>query len=655
MLELLLAIAGFTPITDTSDPFVGFSSHVPLFVQDTGRKSDQLRTAEHRLVWFNDQSFNATKAKNVRRVFCLGGSTTYGRPYDDRVSFAGWLRELLPVAAPDQAVEVINAGGVSYASYRVANILQELTQYEPDLFVVYSAQNEFLERRTYANMFEQQRSNQLRAVLAKTRCWTFVDRFFHPQQRPESVEDATIDVLPAEVDEMLNHTIGPADYHFDTEWREKVLRHYEFNLRRMVALAHGAGASVVFVTPASNLRDCAPFKSEYSDALTSEQENEFTKLLKQAQAALQQQQYDRTLSLLKDAAQITPRYAQLHYLKGQALFAQQRYTLACTAFKQALNDDVCPLRAIPDIVNAIRRVAKETDCPLVDYEKQLKDRSQQDLGHACIGREYFLDHVHPTIDEHREIALALLEKLDQIGFVKTTPLSETKLASISKDRYASIDPYEEGVSFRNLAKVYHWSGKFNEALPMAKRALQLIHDDAASLFIAGECERLAGNTDEAIAYLDQLIAVEPFHFDAHVSLGMLLADRQQYEVAALHLSLAVSGLLDSWYAHQEYGVVLFHLAEFEKAFDQLQHANDLSPANARTLYFLAKTAQELGMTKFAIARQRELLELEGPTAIGHYEFAKLLEAAGQMTEARAHFASAHELNPKLPKPPDSNR
>jgi hypothetical protein len=79
----------------------------------------------------------------------MGGSTTYGHPYEDPTSFCGWLRELLNAAAPDHRWEVVNAGGISYASYRVALLMEELAGYQPDLFIIYSGHNEFLERRSY--------------------------------------------------------------------------------------------------------------------------------------------------------------------------------------------------------------------------------------------------------------------------------------------------------------------------------------------------------------------------------------------------------------------------------------------------------------------------------------------------------------------------
>ena len=114
-----------------------------------------METAANKLGFFNTQTFTQTKPAGTFRIFCVGGSTTYGRPYDDTTSFAGWLRAFLPEADDSRRFEVVNAGGISYASYRVATLMEELIRYEPDLFVIYSGQNEFLENRTYGEILSQ--------------------------------------------------------------------------------------------------------------------------------------------------------------------------------------------------------------------------------------------------------------------------------------------------------------------------------------------------------------------------------------------------------------------------------------------------------------------------------------------------------------------
>ena len=114
--------------------------------------SQWLVTAQNKRGYFNVQGFPQVKAPGTYRIFTLGGSTTYGRPYDDKTSFSGWLREFLPMADSQRNWEVINAGGISYASYRVAHLMEELVNYQPDLFIIYTGHNEFLEERTYGQI-----------------------------------------------------------------------------------------------------------------------------------------------------------------------------------------------------------------------------------------------------------------------------------------------------------------------------------------------------------------------------------------------------------------------------------------------------------------------------------------------------------------------
>ena len=103
LLEFGLWLAGVRTVAAGNDPFVGFAGNLPLFIEQTDPDGQVwMNTAPNKLAWFNQQQFPRAKAPGTRRVFCLGGSTTYGHPYDDKVSFAAWLRELLPAASPTQ-------------------------------------------------------------------------------------------------------------------------------------------------------------------------------------------------------------------------------------------------------------------------------------------------------------------------------------------------------------------------------------------------------------------------------------------------------------------------------------------------------------------------------------------------------------------------
>jgi len=148
--ELVLRWCVAAPPVDVDDPYIAFSGMSPLFVLDS--TGTRFEIAEQHLTFFRPQSFAATKSPRTFRAFCLGGSTVQGRPYAVETSFTTWLALNLRAARPGPDWEVVNCGGISYASYRLVPIMRELLGREPDLFIIYTGQNEFLEDRTYGRL-----------------------------------------------------------------------------------------------------------------------------------------------------------------------------------------------------------------------------------------------------------------------------------------------------------------------------------------------------------------------------------------------------------------------------------------------------------------------------------------------------------------------
>ncbi len=83
LLEGGLALFGVQPVLQEDDPFVGFALNVPLFIPSQG----VMTTAPNKKDFFNQQSFAKEKPPNTYRIFCLGGSTTYGVPTMTRPRF----------------------------------------------------------------------------------------------------------------------------------------------------------------------------------------------------------------------------------------------------------------------------------------------------------------------------------------------------------------------------------------------------------------------------------------------------------------------------------------------------------------------------------------------------------------------------------------
>jgi hypothetical protein len=131
---------------DQTHPFVDAQNPVPVFEEATVDGVRVMRRTRHHPLMLPGLSFAAEKPPNGFRVFLLGGSAAGGWPYDlGGFSIADHLRKKLEILYPGHAIDVINAAGGTYASHRVRFVFDEIIDYDPDLIVLYSGNNEFLE------------------------------------------------------------------------------------------------------------------------------------------------------------------------------------------------------------------------------------------------------------------------------------------------------------------------------------------------------------------------------------------------------------------------------------------------------------------------------------------------------------------------------
>jgi len=519
LLEVGLLVVGIEPIDATEDPYVGFSSALPLFtpaVDPQGRRIWQ--TAHNKRKFFNEQHFDAEKSPGARRVFCLGGSTTYGRPYHDPTSFCGWLREYLIAVAPEMRWEVVNAGGISYASYRVAEVARELAGHRPDLFIVYTGHNEFLEDRTYAALRDRPSwIRSLDAFFLKTRIYSVLSRII--RRDPES--------LDAEVSTRLDGSVGPDAYSRDDEWQEAVIAHFRMNLERIIGISRNADIEIVLVLPADNLRDCTPFKSESDSALGEVERARFDRLLAEARESGEPAS---RRALLQRAVDLDPLHAEAQFRLGRALEELGDREGAQRAFVRARDEDVCPLRMLSPMLDVVRGVAESERVPLLDYPALIEGASGDDS--SIRGAEWFLDHVHPTIEGHALLARALLDEISRLGWIDSDARQRASAVAVSKDRVLErIDDRELGLSMRNLAKVLSWAGKNEDASRAAEHALDLLGPDAESLFILSLHASNSGDHAEAVALLREALRLDPDWVKARHNLGVELARSGRLEDA----------------------------------------------------------------------------------------------------------------------------
>lgn len=484
LFRLLALLVGLAPVTliealfvafdagrpaESADPFVGFSSVRPLFV----RNGDRFETAPYRLRHFAIDSFSAEKPPGEFRVFVIGDSTVQGNPWSIETSFTKWLELSLAAADPSRAWRVINCGGISYASYRMVPILEEVLAYAPDLVIVHASHNEFLEERTYGTI------KRLAPTLAETQEWLSRLRTFNVLRgavercsRPRKAASADRTVLSAEVEALLDYRGGLECYHRDERWRRGVVAHFEWNLRRMARIARDAGVPLVLMNPASNLRDSPPFKSEHRADATAEELVRWEQLWSEARTHYANDR-PRALAILREAAAIDDEHAGLRYDLAKCLDAMGLVDDARREYLAAKELDICPLRILKEMNAIVATVALDTRTPVVDV-RALFDRISRN---GIPGGDWFVDHVHPTITGYQRLAAELMTEFERLGVVQASPDWEERRDRLFEAHLRSLDTLYFVKGQQHLEGLTNWAhGRVTNERPMTERAENLQSD-----------------------------------------------------------------------------------------------------------------------------------------------------------------------------------
>ena len=429
--EGLLRLTGWRPPPQLNDPYLGIHETRPLFIH----QPDQQRSVipDSRQLLFRPESFTWPKPADEFRIFCLGGSTVQGRPFAIETAFSTWLELSLQECDPSHPWEVVNCGGVSYATYRLVPVVREILQYKPDLLVLYTGHNEFLEDRSYAHLKRhptvvrniQSQLSRLRVVQFPRALWS----------RTETTQPGT--TLAAEVDALLDHRGGIADYQRDPEWRQMVIEHFQYNLDKMLHLALQAGVPVILIDPVSNIKDTPPFKSVVDTNLSTDQRKRFEALWSSA-CELPPGSEDKQHNLLRQALELDPGHAGAYYLLGRVQESLRRYDQAKASYLRAKDEDICPLRMLEPMHRALRTIAKRLDVPLLE----LRRTWEQQARHGLIGDDLLLDHVHPNISGHQKIAEMLIEQMVNLSLVAPVTGWKTRQQQSYAEHLETLDtPY----------------------------------------------------------------------------------------------------------------------------------------------------------------------------------------------------------------------
>ena len=453
LLEGLLVLCDVASPGRVVDPLAGFSRVEPLFELD--RDAGVFRTARSRSLYFGDQVFPDDKSPKQFRIFCLGGSTVRGRPYRTETSFLKWLELELAESLPEREVVTVNCGGLSYASFRLKPILAEVFDHAPDLVILATGHNEFLEDRSFSNI-------KRRSAAA---AW-IEDRFFRLRTVTLArtltgrgrVQSAGIaadsEIRSSKVEARLDRQSGYASYQRDDAWRQNVVDEYERSVELMVLACQQRKVPVILVHLGSNLRDCPPVKSQHRDQLSVDDEAAWRDDYDSATRFDSAGKPGEALDRYRLAEKRDGQFALGAWRIARCLDRLGQHGEAAGAYRRARQLDICPLRMIEELDERLEAIGDRTGTPRADVRRRIERLSPERLP----GFDWYIDHVHPTIACHQQIARLLVDELVRLKLVPPgRPSPPSRRREVFRDHLERLGPIYLANGARRVSWLEHWA------------------------------------------------------------------------------------------------------------------------------------------------------------------------------------------------------
>jgi len=196
-------------------------------------------------------------------------------------------------------------------------------------------------------------------------------------------------------------------------------------------------------------------------------------------------------------------------------------------------------------------------------------------------------------------------------------------------------------ALNNLADNLTRTGRAAEALPLLERALQLQPAYAQAENNLGIALMRLGRAEEGVRRFQRAIELQPRLAEAHYNLGLAQAESGAFAAAIPHFAETVRLRPDHVGAELNWGVALALSNRLSEARPHFERAVSLDPESAPLRQTYGRVLLGVGEVREAVKQLREALRLDPGLPGVHRDLAVALQQLGRTDEARYH---ANEAN-----------
>ena len=150
---------------------------------------------------------------------------------------------------------------------------------------------------------------------------------------------------------------------------------------------------------------------------------------------------------------------------------------------------------------------------------------------------------------------------------------------------------------------------------------------------------------DAVTLYTATLEDHPDCWMAHNNLGLALVELEQFEEATTHYRAAVRIKQNFAKAHNNLGLALAKLEQFEEAITHYHEALRIKPDYARAHNNLGDALAKLEQFEEAITHYRQAVQIDRDFAKAHNNWGNALQALGRFEDAVAHYQQSLRIKP----------
>lgn len=578
------------------------------------------------------------KSKNTYRIFVLGSSAALGDP-QPTYSFGSILKILLKDQYPNINFEVINAAVTSINSHVVYDIAKDCSKLQPDLFIVYTGNNEVVGPYGAGTIFSPLSSNlsiiKLNMFAKSLRLGQLIQNLIkkvHPQKTDEMTEWKGMEMF-------LDKQVKASDPKLNL-----VYKHYKKNLQDIIKLAEKNDTNIILSTVGTNLKNCAPFSSLHKDKLSSDTLKKWDNLYNEGLSFQKKNNFKEAISSYKKAIEIDDEHADLYFNLAECNYKINDFVSAKENFIKARDLDTLRFRADTEINNVIKKTASEIkykNFGFLDFIKPLENNSINTIP----DEKLLIDHVHYNFEGNYLLAKEMLPKVNELlpANIKSDNNKNTILTEKECEDLLAYTVSDQLLIYDDMQKRFKlppFTNQSNHTELVNNMSLKIKELSA----IVNKPEIIEQGKNQYLKALK--------YDDSNTWLRVQYASfLKSYKQPTSETLEQFNIIFERWPFSDEtaanIGMIYTETGEYEKAEKYLKEALKINPNHESACYYLATVYAKTNRSEEAVNELYDFLKINPKSDVAENALGNLLLTIGgnRIDEGIKHFQRALEINP----------